>query len=115
MASNGTRRMAQTPQAETKKMRRRTRNLFRALYSMTLLIITYLSRWLALCHTLSADLHREPFSHLSQCVGCACAPFLCPGYLVRRAHPTATSTSKLGIRVWSFNFTAARLRSGRTG
>src|SRR5437762_8961451 len=50
MASNGTRKRAQMPQAEAKKMRRRTRNLLRALYSMTLLIMTYLPAygiWLA--------------------------------------------------------------------
>src|SRR5437879_10019759 len=35
-------------------------------------------------------------SRPAQFVGCACAPFLCPGYLVRRAHPTSSTTTYNG-------------------
>src|SRR2546423_1244877 len=34
-------------------------------------------------------------------VGCACAPFLCPGYVVRGAHPTAVSTLLVVRKRWS--------------
>src|SRR5437762_1006380 len=34
---------------------------------------------------------------VTESVGCACAPFLCPGSVVRGAHPTTVSTLNLCI------------------
>src|SRR5437899_12576432 len=32
---------------------------------------------------------------VTEFVGCACAPFLCPGYVVRGAHPTSCHTEEV--------------------